>query len=287
MSVAVLGLGPMGRGILRNLVGAGAHPIVWNRTNPRVKDVDLAGVRIADTPAEAVATTVLSVLPDVEHFREVTGPDVWDGWRLAGVKRIVIMSTTSPERIRALESELAAHDIAVVDAPMSGGEAGARDGTMSIMVGARTADWDAVEPLLVTLGTGVHRFGDPGTGSVAKLCNQIVVAGTLGALAEALALAEHAGIDRDALCDSLAGGLASSAVLAAKRERLLTYGYTPSGSASNQLKDLRYIAELARNLGGIAPLAEVLERLFGEIVDAGRGGEDHTVVLERFRRPAS
>lgn len=285
MNVAVLGLGPMGIGITRNLAEAGSQPIVWNRTDPRGKSIPRSGVRIVATPGDAAAATVLSVLPDVDQFRAVTGPEVWARWHREGVERVIVMSTTSPSRIRDLESELAPFSIAVADAAMSGGEAGALAGTMSIMVGARLPDWRAIEPILNTIGSVVQRFGDPGAGSVAKLCNQVVVAGTLGALAEALALAERADIDRSALCNIFAGGLASSALLAAKRERLLSHQYTPNGSAVNQLKDLRYVASLAGELGAAVPITDVLADLFAAVVEDGRGDEDHSVVIEQLRRP--
>lgn len=284
MNVAVLGLGPMGIGITHNLAEAGLHPTVWNRTDPRSKGIANSGVRAVDAVGDAAAATVLSVLPDVDQFRAVTGAEVWERWRREGTERVVVMSTTSPAKIRELERDLAPFSIAVADAAMSGGEAGAMAGTMSIMVGAHRQDWEIIEPLLKTIASVVLRFGLPGTGSVAKLCNQVVVAGTLGALAEALALAEHADIDRSALCDVFAGGLASSAVLTAKRERLLSREYTPSGSAVNQLKDLRYIGGLADDLGMALPLTGVLAELFTAVVDEGRGDEDHSVVLEQIRR---
>lgn len=284
MYVSVLGLGPMGIGITRNLAQAGLYPSVWNRTDPRSKGIPNSGVRAVGAVRDAAAATVLSVLPDVDQFRAVTGPEIWERWRREGTERVVVMSTTSPAKIRELERDLAPFSIAVADAAMSGGEAGAMAGTMSIMVGAHQQDWEVILPLLETIGSVVLRFGTPGAGSVAKLCNQIVVAGTLGALAEALALAEHADIDRAALCDVFAGGLASSAVLTAKRERLLSREYTPSGSAANQLKDLRYIGGLADELGVTLPLTDVLAELFSMVVDEGRGDEDHSVVLEQMRR---
>lgn len=284
MNVSVLGLGPMGVGITHNLAEAGLSPTVWNRTDPRSKGIPHADVRAVHAIGDAAAATVLSVLPDVDQFRAVTGAEVWERWRRGGMERVVVMSTTSPAKIRELERDLAPFSIAVADAAMSGGEAGAMAGTMSIMVGAHQQDWDVIEPLLETIGSVVLRFGAPGAGSVAKLCNQIVVAGTLGALAEALALAEHADIDRSALCDVFAGGLASSAVLTAKRDRLLSREYTPSGSAANQLKDLRYIEGLAEEIGIDLPLTDVLAELFSTVVAEGRGDEDHSVVLEQMRR---
>lgn len=281
--VAVMGLGPMGAPIARNLAAAGVRPEVWNRSAVPVDRVRGLDVVIVDSPAAIGAATILSVLPDVDQLREASGPEVWRAWRGAGVERVVVMSTTSPGKVRALAADLGEYGISVADAPMSGGERGAIAGTMSVMVGAEAADWAELEPLFGLVAGTVLHFGGPGAGSVAKLCNQVVVAGTLTSIAESLALAERAGIDRAALLEIFAGGLASSAVLSAKRERLLERDYAPSGSAVNQLKDLRYVHELADELAAVTPVSDALRELFTRVVDDGRGAEDHSVVLEQFR----
>lgn len=273
----------MGAPIARNLAAAGVRPVVWNRSAAAVERLRGDDVVVAGSPAEIAATTILSVLPDVDQLREASGPAVWAAWRDAGTERVAAMSTTSPGKVRALASDLAEYGIGVADAPMSGGERGATAGTMSVMVGAEPDDWAELEPLLGLVAGTVLHFGGPGAGSVAKLCNQIVVAGTLTSIAESLALAERAGVDRSALLDVFGGGLASSAVLAAKRERLLDRDYAPSGSAVNQLKDLRYVHDLAESLDARTPISDALRDLFTRVVEAGHGAEDHSVVLEQFR----
>jgi 2-hydroxy-3-oxopropionate reductase len=284
MNAAILGIGPMGIGIARNLAAAGMRPVIWNRTSERLAQLGEADFLIVDSPESAISETVVSVLPDVDQFREITGSRTWSRWSDAGVRRVVVMSTTSPTKIARLEEDLSVHDIALADAPMSGGTRAAAEGSLSIMVGARDADWTVVRDLLTPVASRVVRFGEPGMGTTAKLCNQVVVAGTMTALAESLALAERAGIDRRALIDVFEHGLASSAVLTAKRTRLLNFRYTPSGSAANQLKDLRYVAELAREWHAAVPLTESITPLFEMLVAEGLGSEDTSVVLEALRR---
>lgn len=285
MTVAILGLGPMGRGIAVNLARAGSRPRVWNRTRAAADAIRREHLRIVDAPADAVAENILSVLPDVDQFRAITGPETWDAWARSGVRRVIVMSTTSPEKVADLERDLAEHGIRVADAPMSGGETGAEAGSLSLMVGARDDDWPHVRDTLEPAASRIEWFGEPGAGSIAKLCNQVVVAGTLTSLAEAFALAERTGLDLEALRRVLENGLASSAVLTAKGDRLVTGDFTPSGSAVNQLKDLRYVAALASAVGAVMPVSSAITPLFSALVDAGKGHLDHSVVLETLREP--
>lgn len=269
MRAAILGLGPMGAGIAANLAAAGWRPVVWNRSAGPRERIAALDVEIAASLDRAIAETVLSVLPDVDQLRAVSGPRVWKAWSDAGVRRVVVMSTTHPDKVTALAADLAEYGLAVADAPMSGGEHGSVAGTLSIMVGAHDEDWAAVRSTLAPAASRIALFGPPGSGSVAKLCNQIVVAGTLSALAEALALAERAEIDREALLDVFENGLAASAVLAPKRDRLLGCDYTPSGSAVNQLKDLRYIGAVAHALEARTPVVDAITPLFEAVVASG------------------
>ena len=285
-TASVLGLGPMGAPIARNLLAAGYAVTVWNRTAAVSAPFTALGARVAARPADAAADVILSVLPDVDQLAALLDDETIEAWSSTGTAHLVILSTTSPGKVRDLASRLAESGIRVSDAPMSGGDRGARDATLSVMVGAEEADWGVISPILADIASTVVRFGRPGAGSIAKLCNQVVVAGTLTALAEAFGLAEHAGLDPELLARVLAGGLASSAVLDLKGRKLLDHDYSLGGSASNQLKDLRYAEEAARTAGASAPMTELLRTLFQAVEDRGRGGEDHTVVLELYRAAA-
>lgn len=279
--IAVIGLGPMGHPLAATLLTAGMTPVVWNRTASRADDLVAAGARRAETPVQAAAEVILSVLPDVSQLRELLDAPTRAAWGALGA-RLVIMSTTGPEQVRALAEELAADGIAVVDAPMSGGVAGAADGTLSIMVGGAQEDVAAVRPVLETVGGTVLHLGPLGAGSVAKLCNQIVVGGTLAALAEAFGLARRAGLEVETVTKLLEGGLARSEVLAQKKDKLMAREYPLGGSTTNQVKDLRYATAAAEATGLPARLLPALLELYTDAVEDGFGEQDHASVQELF-----
>lgn len=278
---SVIGLGPMGHPIAATLLAAGAAPTVWNRTAHRADDLVEAGAHRARTPAEAAAPVILSVLPDVTQLRELLDEGTIAAWGAAGA-RLVIMSTSGPDPVRELAQDLAPHGIGVVDAPVSGGVAGAEAGTLSIMVGGAEQDVATVLPVLELIGSTVLHLGELGSGSIAKLCNQIVVGGTLAALAEAFGLARRSGLDVQQLITLLEGGLARSEVLTQKKDKLLEREYSLGGSADNQVKDLRYATDASARAGLPPRLLPALLSLYTETVDQGNGQQDHTVVQELY-----
>lgn len=282
--IAVIGLGPMGHPIAATLLDAGLTPLVWNRTASRADDLVAAGAIRAERPADAAAPVILSVLPDVAPLRELLDAPTRQAWGAAGA-RLVVLSTTGPEQVIELAEELAVDGIAVVDAPMSGGVAGAAAGTLSLMVGGTRDDVAAVLGVLEVIGGTVVHLGPLGSGMVAKLCNQIVVGGTLAALAEAFALARRSGLDVQQLVTLLEGGLARSEVLAQKKDKLIEREYSLGGSADNQVKDLRYATAAAESAGLPARLLPALLGLYRESVDRGDGGQDHAVVQELYLEP--
>ena len=282
--LAVIGLGPMGRPIAATLLDAGLTPVVWNRTASRADDLVAAGAIRAPSPADAAAPVILSVLPDVAPLRELLDTPTRRAWGAAGA-RLVVLSTTGPEQVIELAEDLSADGIGVVDAPMSGGVAGAAAGTLSLMVGGARDDVAAVLDVLEVIGGTVVHLGPLGTGMVAKLCNQVVVGGTLAALAEAVALARRSGLDVQQLMTLLEGGLARSEVLAQKRDKLIEREYSLGGSADNQVKDLRYATAAAESADLPARLLPTLLQLYRETVDRGDGGKDHAVVQELYLEP--
>ncbi|WP_193107361.1 NAD(P)-dependent oxidoreductase [Brachybacterium sp. FME24] len=278
---AVIGLGPMGHPIAANLLAAGSAPVVWNRTASRADDLVAAGAVRAPTLADAAAPVILSVLPDVAQLQDLLDAPTRSAWGAAGA-RLVVMSTTGPDQVVALSEELAADGIAVVDAPMSGGVAGATAGTLSIMVGGDEEDVAAVRPVLDVIGGTIVHLGQLGSGTVAKLCNQIVVGGTLAALGEAFALARRSGLDAHQLVHVLDAGLARSEVLSQKRDKLLQREYSLGGSAANQVKDLLYATAAAERVEIPSRLLPTLLALYSEAIDQGHGAVDHAVIQELY-----
>jgi 2-hydroxy-3-oxopropionate reductase len=280
-SASVIGLGPMGHPVAANLLAALPQLTVWNRTASRGDDLVAAGAQRAATPADAAAPVILSVLPDVRQLRELLDAPTRAAWAEAGA-HLIVLSTTGPAEITALAEELGAEGIRVIDAPVSGGVAGAAAGMLSIMVGAEAEDLAVVRPVLEAIGTTIVHLGPVGSGAIGKLCNQVVVAGTLGALAEALGLARRSGLDPQQVVTLLEGGLARSEVLAQKREQLLSRQYPLGGSLDNQVKDLNYATAAAAEQGLAARLLPVLLEMSQEAVGQGHGQDDHSVLQELY-----
>ncbi len=243
--VGVIGLGIMGAPMARNLLRAGFPLVVWNRTPQRADALVAAGAERAASPREvaeraAIAITMLSDSPDVaEVYRAVDG--VLAG---AGAGDVLIdMSTIAPRVARELAAEAAARGAAMLDAPVSGGDVGAQEGTLSIMVGGDAAALERARPALEALGTRITHVGASGAGQVVKACNQIVVGLTLEALGEALVLGSKAGVDPAAIVEALGGGLAASRVLEVRGPKLLARDFEPGFKLDLHAKDLAIVLE--------------------------------------------
>ncbi|WP_406223640.1 NAD(P)-dependent oxidoreductase [Streptomyces canus] len=294
-TVGFVGLGAMGLPMAANLAKAGFDVLVWARGRIPLDAAVAAGCRAAGRPADvaAGARTVITMLPDLPQVRDVSaGPDgLLAGLDTAGpaeaMDTLVVMGTVSPVAVRALAQELRSFGVTVVDAPVSGGVTGARDATLSIMAGGTPYAVESVRPYLTAMGSTVRRMGDTGAGSLAKACNQLVVAGTLVALAEAVVLGEHGGLDPAALLEVLAGGLASSEVLAQKRRHLADSDFTPSGPARYLHKDLGFVLDSAADAHVELPLSTSVARLYAAIDDRGLGDLDNSVVLRLLREDNS
>jgi 3-hydroxyisobutyrate dehydrogenase-like beta-hydroxyacid dehydrogenase len=289
--VSLLGLGRMGEPIARRLVTALGSLTVWNRTSAKAAALGRAGARVAASPAEAAAPVTLSVLTNLGDVEEVLAGDdgLIAGWAAADVRRpvLVVHGTVSPVGVAALAERLAEAGIDVVDAPLSGGVAGAESGALSVMVGGTGDAVRRAWPVLSLVGSTVRHLGPSGSGETAKACNQVVVAATITALAEALVLADASGIDRGQLLELLGGGLAGSEVLRQKRERWLSGDFQGGGSAVNQLKDLRFVAETASARGLTLPVAATLKAVFEQAVADGDGELDHSGVELSLARHAT
>jgi 2-hydroxy-3-oxopropionate reductase len=284
--VGVIGLGIMGEPMARNLLRAGFPLVVWNRTAARADALAAEGAQRAASPREvaeqaAITITMLSDTPDVE---EVYGAA--DGV-LAGVTSrsretspvLIDMSTIAPRVARELAAEAAARGAAMLDAPVSGGDVGAREGTLSIMVGGDADALARARPALEALGTRITHVGGSGAGQVVKACNQIVVGLTLEALAEALVLGSKAGVDPRAIVEALGGGLAASRVLEVRGEKLLARDFAPGFKLDLHAKDLAIVLETARELDMPLPGAALVAELFETERERGRGQADNSTVL--------
>jgi 2-hydroxy-3-oxopropionate reductase len=277
----------MGAPIARNIL-AGQVPLkVWNRTPDKARAIK--GGTVAATPAEAASDVVLTVLPDLPQVEALLHGEngLLKGWKNAGINHpiLVIHGTVSPVAVAEFAQECQQNwGVTVIDAPLSGGTIGAEEGRLSIMVGGPQDAVEQLTPLFELYSSTTVWFGETGAGSTVKACNQIVVAATVTALAEAMALAATAGLDLQKVQRILAGGLANSEVLAQKGKRWIDQDFEGGGSAKNQLKDLKFIAETAGHSGLKLPLATCLQNAFEDMITAGDGDLDHTGIYRTIRR---
>jgi 3-hydroxyisobutyrate dehydrogenase-like beta-hydroxyacid dehydrogenase len=285
--VALCGLGPMGAPIAARILASGRRLTVWNRTAARAEPFAELGAVVAASPSAAAAPVVLTVLPDLAQVEEVLHGErgLAHGWRERGIDDpvLVIHGTTSPSATAAFAVRSAEQGITVVDAPVSGGTVGARDGTLSIMLGGVEERARALLPLLRSYGRVITYFGPPGSGALAKACNQVIVAATVASVSEAVALARSGGIDAADLFPVLEGGLAGSEVIRQKKDNWIEERYADGGSGRNQLKDLGFVRDAADGAGLDLPVADAVRRLFERMVARGDGDLDHTGVIRAVR----
>ena len=280
-AIGFIGLGIMGRPMAKNLLKAGYSLVVHSRSSGPVDDVVGAGAKKASSPKDVAAQcdvliTMLPNSPDVELV--ALGKD----GILEGAKPGLIfadMSSISPIVSKKVGAALAAKGVKMLDAPVSGGEQGAINAALSIMVGGDKSVFDAVLPIFQAMGKTITLLGPLGSGNFTKLANQIIVAGNLTALAEALTLAKKAGLDRELTLTALGGGLAGSKCLEQKKANYLSNTYKPGFKIDLHYKDLGLILESARELGVPVPVTAVVQELFNALRVKGRGGLDHSGVI--------
>jgi 2-hydroxy-3-oxopropionate reductase len=279
--IGFIGLGIMGRPMAKNLLKAGYPLVVHNRSRRAVDELAGAGAKAAGSPKEVAAQsdiliTMLPNSPDVDLV--ALGKDgIIEGARPGLI--FVDMSTISPIVSQKVGKALAAKGVKMLDAPVSGGEKGAIDAALSIMVGGDKAVFDTVLPVFQAMGKTITLLGPLGFGGFTKLANQIIVAVNLTALGEALTLGKKAGLDRELLLTALAGGLAGSRCLDQKKANYVANSYNPGFKIDLHYKDLGLIMEAGRALSVPLPTTALVQELFTALRVRGRGGLDHSAVI--------
>jgi len=277
-----IGLGVMGRPMALNLLRAGYSLTVHSRSRPPVDDLVAAGATSAVSPSTvaSMADVVFAMLPDTPDVEAVIlGPGGVIEAARSGLT-VIDMSTINPLAARGIGTALAKRGTAFLDAPVSGGQRGAEEATLSIMVGGSPPIFERALPILEALGRNIVLVGEIGAGQVAKACNQLIVAATIEAVAEALTLAERAGVAPGTVRAALLGGFAQSRILEVHGERMLQGNFQPGFRARLHLKDARIIEALATEVGvelpGFAPVAHRLQQL----VDDELGELDHSALFK-------
>jgi 2-hydroxy-3-oxopropionate reductase len=266
-AVGFIGLGIMGRPMAHHLLEAGFPLAVHSRSPGPVEELASARARACASPAEIASSSdvVITMLPDTPDVELVLLGErgVTEGIRPGSL--VVDMSTIDPIATRRIAEGFAGREVGMVDAPVSGGEKGAIEATLSIMVGGSEEDVERASPVFRALGTTIVHVGASGAGQIAKACNQLVVASTIEAVAEALALAERAGVDPGKVREALLGGFAGSKILEVHGQRMIDRAFTPGFRARLHLKDARIVQRTAAEVGAPTPafavVAEALERL--------------------------
>ncbi|MGW2036337.1 NAD(P)-dependent oxidoreductase [Streptomyces sp. NPDC001811] len=280
-TISFIGLGTMGAPMALNLLRSGFDVVGYNRSPARVAEFVAAGGRGAPSVAEAVTDSdvVITMLPDSPDVTSVyTGPDgVIANTRPGSL--LIDMSTIRPDVVRAVADTAAGRGLRFLDAPVSGGEQGAKDGSLAIMVGSSEADFAAALPVLSEVGATIVHVGRVGSGQTVKAANQLIVAGTIQLVAEALTFLRAHGVEVEKALEVIGGGLAGSAVLRSKGPSMRARDFTPGFRVSLHHKDLGIFNDAAREAGVVAPLAANVSYLVGALKAQGCGHLDHSALL--------
>ncbi len=286
--VGFIGLGIMGRPMAKNLVKAGYPLVVFDVVPEPVKDLVASGARAAKSAREVAESSdvVITMVPNSPQVREVV---LGKGGVLEGARSgqlYVDMSSIDPMVAREVEVEVRKKGVVMLDAPVSGGEPKAIDGTLAIMVGGPAAAFERVKPMLLKMGATAVLVGDIGSGNVAKLANQMVVALNIAAMSEALVLATKAGVDPEKVYQAIRGGLAGSTVLDAKAPMVLARNFKPGFRIELHIKDLANALAAAHAVGAPIPLTSQMMEIMQALKVEGREKEDHSSVVHFYEKLA-
>lgn len=280
-TIGFIGLGIMGRPMALNVLKAGFALIVYDLVPAAIQTLQAAGAQMADSPQALAAACdiVLLCLPDSPDVQAaLTGEHgVFAGVRPGQI--IVDMSTISPVVARTLADTATRLGVTLLDAPVSGGESGARDGALSIMVGGDAEALVQVMPVLQAMGKRILHMGEAGAGQVTKACNQAVIAVTMLGVAEALVMAAKAGVDPAQVRQALLGGAAASRVLELHGERFLEHNFTPGFRTRLHAKDLNIALEASRTYGAPLPATALVQQFFTALLARGGADQDHTLLV--------
>ena len=283
MNIGFIGLGLMGKPMARNLKRAGARVSVYNRSRQKVDELAKEGFTPLACPAEAAkSSVVICMVSDTAAVEEILFGENGIIKAAPADSLVIDMGTTEVGATRKLAIRLIEAGLHFVDAPVSGGEIGAIEGTLSIMVGASESDMQRVKPILDVLGKQVVHVGDVGSGQIAKAANQIIVGLTIGAVAEAFALARDGGADLDKVWQALSGGFADSRILQLHGRRMIEQNFVPGGTARTQHKDLSQALAFANSNATNLPSTELCCDLYEKLICQGDGQMDHSALYRLY-----
>ena len=284
-TVGFIGTGIMGKPMARNLLQAGYPVRAWNRSPSKAQELAAHGAEVLPTPALAAkgAQVLVCMLSDGPTCDEVLFGEGGAARVLAPGALVIVMSSIAVDSAVEQARQCAALGLHYLDAPVSGGERGAREASLAIMVGGEVAAFEQGRQVLAAMGRPVH-VGPAGTGELSKLVNQLIVASTIATVAEGLLLAERGGADPVKVHEALLGGFVDSPIWRQHGQRMLDNDFTPGGPAKWQLKDTRTALAQAQKLGLSLPVGSLVDGLFQAMIEAGDGELDHAGLIRQLRR---
>jgi len=288
MKIGFIGLGIMGKPMAKNLLKAGYELVVYDILTAPVKEVVAAGAKAGTSSKDVAAKNdlIITMLPNSPHVKEaILGKNgVIEGAKPGSI--VVDMSSIAPLAAQEVAAELAKKGVEMLDAPVSGGEPKAIEGTLAIMVGGKAGVFEKVKPTLLKMGTSAVLCGEIGSGNVTKLANQIIVALNIAAMSEALVLAAKAGVDPGRVYQAIRGGLAGSTVLDAKAPMVLKGNYKPGFRIELHIKDLQNALDTAHALGVPVPLTSGIMEIMQALRVDGKQKDDHGGVIQFYEKLA-
>ena len=288
MMIGFIGLGIMGKPMAKNLLKAGYSLTVNDLSKDAVAEVVAAGAKALLSAKEvaAVSDVIITMLPNSPHVKEVV---LGKGGVIEGAKPntiLVDMSSISPIVSREVSSELAKKQVIMLDAPVSGGEPKAVDGSLAIMVGGPEDAFAKVEKILAVMGGSVTLVGEIGSGNITKLANQIMVAANIAGMSEALVLATKANVDPEKVFKAIRGGLAGSTVLDAKAPLVLAGNFKPGFRIDLHIKDLQNVLDTAKSVDTPSPISEAAITMMKSLSSEGKGSDDHGGLIQWYEKQA-
>jgi 2-hydroxy-3-oxopropionate reductase len=288
MKIGFIGLGIMGKPMAKNLIKAGYSLVVNDINKEAVAELVASGAAEAASAKEVASQSdvVVTMLPNSPHVQTVV---LGEGGVIEGAKEglvVVDMSSISPIVSREVAAELAKKGVVMLDAPVSGGEPKAKDGTLAIMVGGPEETFKQVEPILQVMGGSVTLVGEIGSGNTTKLANQIMVAANIAGMSEALVLATKADVDPEKVFKAIRGGLAGSTVLDAKAPLVLDGNFKPGFRIDLHIKDLQNALDTAQSVNTPTPLSTSIIEMMRSLSSDGKGSDDHGGLVQWYEKEA-
>ena len=286
MKIAFIGLGIMGKPMAKNLLKAGHQLRVYARREETMAEMKDAGATLCKSSVETVegVDIVMTMLPNSPHVKSVMLEDDRLAEHMPRTAVFIDMTSINPVASREIAAALEKYGIDMLDAPVSGGQPKAIDGTLSFMVGGKQEVFDRFKPVLECMGSSVVRCGDIGAGNVTKLCNQTIVAVNIAALAEAMQMGQMCGVEPQKIFEAIRGGLAGSTVMNAKAPMMMDQNFQPGFRIDLHIKDLNNVVDAAKTVDAPIPLTQAVLEMMKVLHHDGDGSCDHSALLKYYQK---